>query len=123
MNLIIKIRKPSFSPNSIILFPIRSFTEPPELKNSSFATTSQSRCWATLFILTIGVPPMWSSILSKMHSLLKFKFVLLVIEKKIIGSDLKRVHAWVPWSGGVVHAQTAIRRRRQARGLWLERLL
>ena len=52
------------SASSTILQPIRSFTDPPGLKNSHLANNSQPRFWPILFSFTTGVCP----IVSKMES-------------------------------------------------------
>ena len=49
--------KPSRSAASIIATPIRSFTEPPGLRNSSFATTSPGRSGPSRGNATSGVFP------------------------------------------------------------------
>ena len=56
---------PDFSAFSIILKPIRSFTEPPAFKNSHFANKLQSSSIPTELSFTIGVFPIAPKILSK----------------------------------------------------------
>ena len=53
---------PSLSATSIICFPILSLIEPPGLKNSHLAYSSQSNLLPTLFNFTIGVSPTVSNI-------------------------------------------------------------
>ena len=56
------LMRPCFSASRIMRFAILSLTEPPALKNSHLAKSSQSRCAASLLIRTKGVTPVWSRI-------------------------------------------------------------
>src|ERR1051326_7856422 len=57
-------RRPSFSAASTMARPMRSFTLPPGLKNSSLASTGQGRSFATRRSRTSGVRPTVSRMLS-----------------------------------------------------------
>ena len=55
------LMRPSASAISTMRSPMRSFTLPPTLKNSHFATSSHLRPADTLLMRTQGVPPTSSS--------------------------------------------------------------
>ena len=48
------LMRPCFSASRIMRLPMRSFTDPPALKNSHFARTSHSMSAATLLMRTSG---------------------------------------------------------------------
>jgi hypothetical protein len=72
--------RPDFSAFSTILRPIRSLRDPPALKNSHLAYSSQFKSFPIEFSLTTGVFPMAPKIFSKIMcflSLNQFQWVIL----------------------------------------------